>query len=295
MKKETKTKHSFWKSTRNRVIAGAVAVAVMFGFAGINGSNVEAAFSKEADTTTLNSYQSEDFLGHPYSTEYAGRIWTDKSVVEIESDGDFKVTYSALATTQQVTGQTNAPLDVVFVIDISGSMSNGSSYMDDGDKRIENLVEALNDSVETIMDMNEYTRVGVVAFSNSATTLLPLDHYTKYTSTGWNSKTYDYFTLSSDGTELYTRAVNSKNRDVEKDVSVTGGTNIQQGIYTGMSLLTDSNNSATVNVNGQTVNRIPAVIVLSDGAPTYSAGAESWWNLSNPGERQGPGNCYDKL
>lgn len=46
----------------------------------------------------------------------------------------FLVTYSVLATTQSVTGQTQVPLDVVFVVDFSGSII--STAMDDGESRL---------------------------------------------------------------------------------------------------------------------------------------------------------------
>ena len=46
-----------------------------------------------------------------------------------------------------------------------------------------------------------------------------------------------------------------------------------------MNLLTDSD--TTVEINGQTVQRVPAVIHLSDGNPTVSSDSQNWWEPSN--------------
>lgn len=125
-------------------------------------------------------------LGDNASTEYSGRIWTDKSVysdsvtfdlytdpgqaqktatVSKDDDSDFLVAFSALGTTQSVSGQTQAPVDVVFVIDMSGSMRQNSMG---NQTRMARTIAALNDAVETLLEGNENTRIGVVAFSGEA-------------------------------------------------------------------------------------------------------------------------------
>ena len=73
------------------------------------------------------------------STEYIGRIWTDKTVsadsisvsnlkqpVSKSGDSDFLVGLSALSSTsnETKTTTTSVPLDIVMVLDTSGSMSN---------------------------------------------------------------------------------------------------------------------------------------------------------------------------
>ncbi|MDM8126410.1 hypothetical protein, partial [Mediterraneibacter glycyrrhizinilyticus] len=97
------------------------------------------------------------------TTEFSGRVWADKTVttadqtfsgdvgtITVQNDSDFLVTYSALATTQSITGEAQSPLDVVFVVDFSGSMiSNG---MDNGKSRLANTLDALNSSVKTLME-----------------------------------------------------------------------------------------------------------------------------------------------
>lgn len=66
------------------------------------------------------------------------------------------MSFSALSTGQSVSGKTQVPIDVVFIIDLSGSMSNQKSSMDNGYSRIYNTIQAVNTSIQKLMDMNEY-------------------------------------------------------------------------------------------------------------------------------------------
>lgn len=284
------------------------------------------AGTKVSDLDTSTKYS--ESLGDNASTEYAGRIWTDKSVytddvtfntfgggtstIKLNNGGnlgeDFLIAYSALATAQSVSGQTQAPVDVVLIIDISGSMSNSDSNMDNGLSRIYNTVQATNAAIDKLMALNPYTRVSVVAFSSNAQVLLPLDRYTKETETerewvstgprpfdGYYEETeveVPYFSLSrqtgsNNYATLYTNAVNSTGTTVEKTTSVEGGTNIQVGLYEGMQVLAEED-STTVNIGGATVQRVPSVILLSDGSPTYSSSSTSWWAPSD-NNNDGPG------
>lgn len=295
-------------------------------FAAENGYKGGAGI-KVSDLDTSTKYSLS--LGDNASTEYAGRIWTDKSVftgdasfetfgggtsvIKLNEGGnlgeDFLIAYSALATSESVSGQTQAPVDVVLVIDISGSMSNSDSNMDNDKSRIYNTVKAANDAIDKLMALNPYTRVAVVAFSSNAQVLLPLDRYTKDTeiervwvSTGnypWQGYYEEtevempYFSVSPESASrnnatLTTQAINSKNQTVSKTTSVSGGTNTQVGIYEGMQILAEEDEK-TVNIDGKMVQRVPSVIILSDGASTYSSSSSSWWAPAD-NYNDGPGN-----
>ena len=277
----------------------------------------------DRDTSTRYSLS----LGDNASTEHAGRIWTDKSVFsddvsfETYSGGtltyklneggnlgeDFLVAYSALATSESIEGHTQAPVDVVLILDISGSMSNSDSGMDNGKSRIANTVIEANNAIKAIMELNEYTRVAVVAFSDTAQVLLPLDRYTNtvdiervWVSTGFFSGYYEerevvvpIFSVSTENPSnnysvLYTNAINSKNQTIEKSTNVQGGTNIQMGLYTGMNILA-TEASTKANINGASAQRVPSVILLSDGSPTYSSDSSAWWAPAN-NKNDGPGS-----
>lgn len=280
------------------VVALVMAVTLAVGLLPDSTGQVFAA-EASADGQTMSDYSLS--LGSKTSTQYNGRVWTDKSVstddVTFSGDAgssvtvpigegadasDFLVTYSALATSQRVSGESNVPVDVVFIADLSGSMSNNNSYMDNDQKRIQNLVTALNASINELMSMNPENRIGVVGYSSTATTILPLDHYTP------NGNNQNIFSYSDRNTRLSWNARNSSNQQVSDNISVTGGTNTQMGIYQGMNMLaTEDNTSATVG--GEEMQRVPSVIVMADGAATYSSDSAQWWSPNN-NNGDGPGD-----
>lgn len=254
------------------------------------GGSAAKAGERFSDPPTNASKDYEDALGSPSSTRFNGRVWADKTVytgdatVESSStsegedtktieigDDDFLISYSLLAATTVVEGQSLVPLDVVFVIDLSNSMK--------GDK-IQQTVEALNQSVHTLMTGNPDTRIGVVTYNDEAYVLLPLDHYTKI------SETEDYFSLSETGDSLKVAVKNSKGNIITKpseddNESVTMGqwTNIHMGIDMGMDLLLNVSENDTTTISGDA--RYPALMLMSDGAPTASGDDTSdWWNPS---------------
>lgn len=98
-----------------------------------------------ADVNTMTTWEAIA----KQSTQYIGRIWTDKSVftegvtlpgsaeaeggediVVKQGDSDFLVGLSALSSTSNMTTQSATPLDIVLVLDTSGSMAYGM----DGDR-----------------------------------------------------------------------------------------------------------------------------------------------------------------
>ena len=91
---------------------------------------------KEADPNTLQTWQplAKD------TTENIGRIWTDKTVstedMEFEGtnhkgeigDSQFMVALSALSSTSNTVTTSSKPLDIVLVLDVSGSMDDPLQY-----------------------------------------------------------------------------------------------------------------------------------------------------------------------
>ncbi len=91
--------------------------------------------STVADEETINSWQ--DYAKD--STQTVGRIWTDKTVndgdieltgdiqdgtIKISDGADFLVGLSALSSTSNLTSTTSTPLDIVLLLDTSGSMED---------------------------------------------------------------------------------------------------------------------------------------------------------------------------
>ena len=178
-----------------------------------------------------------------YETSYKGYNITNTFKQEIT--GEIKVTKTSTSTTK-----ISNPLDVVFVLDVSGSMRDNSKYA--------NMVDAVNSAISTIMNKNADSRVGIVTFSGDSTNLLELGSYTP------NEK--DKYLKAS----KYKISTNVSNYN-KKSVNVTGGTYTQSGIKAGADLLTNASTTYTTTINGKetTLTRTPVLILLSDGLPTY--------------------------
>ncbi len=78
----------------------------------------------------------------------------------------------------------SAEADVVFLIDISGSMGsvNGTpakktQFVSGSTVPIIQTVEAINSAVETVLETSPNSRIGLVVYGTTAAILLPLDHY----------------------------------------------------------------------------------------------------------------------
>lgn len=264
---------------KRRVLSGVLAVLIVVALAiGLMPNEQVYAAEKTSDGNTTGSYAQN--LGDNSSTRYAGRVWTDKTVytgnatftgdagnVTVKNDSDFLVAYSALATTQNVTGKSSVPVDVVFVIDNSNSMDEN---LTNRQTRLEATVEAVNTSIAAIMDSHPDSRVAVVVYGGSAHTLLPLGHYNTPMPSG------NYISVSgnySGDSNSYTDFLAVPNHTLRMNGSQRG-TNIHMGVDAGMDIL-----KRATDIGEGASKHVPALILLSDGAATYS-GAGNWWEPS---------------
>ena len=136
---------------------------------------------------TINNWHDANALDD--STKNVGRIWTDKSVstgdvtltgrqsesqsatITKGADSDFLVGLSALSSTAKIVGETTVPLDIVLVLDVSGSMFDPAG-LTDRTKRIDRLKEAVNDFIDSSAkendkraDENKQSRIAVIKFA----------------------------------------------------------------------------------------------------------------------------------
>lgn len=154
------------KKNKRQVGVGVLAL-LLVGVMGVNllqnsTSTVYAANDAEivVDPDTTNDW--ETLAASSNSTENVGRIWTDKSVFDTDytfnqgdligqsikkGDSDFLVSLSALASysNERSTTYTTTPLDIVLVLDVSGSMEQSigqtqtTVYQEVYDYRIDGL------------------------------------------------------------------------------------------------------------------------------------------------------------
>lgn len=117
-----------------------------------------------ADPSSASTWRN---WGLENSTENVGRIWTDKTVsdgdIELTGAGgtmtiekgksDFLTSLSAISSTSNLTTTSSTPLDIVLVLDASGSMKEN---MGRGDTtKMDALKAAANAFVDEIAKANE--------------------------------------------------------------------------------------------------------------------------------------------
>ena len=125
--------------------------------------------------------------GNKVTTQNVGRIWTDKTVkaTEENEESDFLTTLSAMSSTSNSTVTVTTPLDIVMVLDASGSMDDPMGG-GDSTKRIDALKSAANSFINTIAKQNEgiegvdrQHRVAIVKFAGDKTNKVGNDQYKK--------------------------------------------------------------------------------------------------------------------
>lgn len=160
-------------STGKKRFAAAVAafaMTVAVGAAAVLGFNqvASAASSSVVDPDTTNVWS--DIAASSTSTQNIGRIWTDKSVFDEDynftgaldgqkvskGDSDFLVSLSALSSTSNLktTTTTSQPLDIVLVLDDSGSMA----YSIDSDTPNQIVYTAV--SADQVVESHGHTETG---------------------------------------------------------------------------------------------------------------------------------------
>lgn len=123
--------------------------------------------------------------GNKVTTQNVGRIWTDKTVMAAGENeaSDFVTTLSAMSSTSNSTVTVTTPLDIVMVLDASGSMDDQMGD-ENSPKRIDALKSAANSFIDTIAKQNEdieganrQHRVAIVKFAGDETDKVGNDIY----------------------------------------------------------------------------------------------------------------------
>ena len=199
------------------------------------------------------------------TTQNIGRIWTDKTVstndIDIsgamsatvsKGDCDFITALSVLSSTSNIASTSTTPLDIVLVLDASGSMDDDMT----GGKRIDALKNAANafiDEIATqnasISDASKQHQVSIVKFAGEKSNKVGNDTYRK------GGYTYNYSQVMKNMTAC-SETTKSSFKDTINAIKPTGATNAAAGMEL---------------AQGQTSNRSDAkkiVIFFTDGTPT---------------------------
>ena len=272
----------FWKRKRNKRIAASALAVVMAGFLvwGLFPWQAAAAKTTVADNVTINKWHDSEALDD--STKNVGRIWTDKSVstgnveltnkvgasatIEKGSKSDFLVGLSALSSTAKIMGQTTVPLDIVLVLDVSGSMDDTDK---DGVKKIEKLKGAVNNFIDKSAEenankpANKQNRISLVKFAGDKTNKVGDE---TYRSGGF---TFNYTQIVSN----YKACTSGNMSELQGKVNAlqpAGATAADYGMAHAQALVKQSKDDETANTDRKNVKRI--VIFFTDGQPNHASG-----------------------
>lgn len=246
---------------RPKSLIAAIAVAVaLIAVTVVSFANVARAAgvagTTVVDPDTTNVWTEYTRPGGQPSTQNVGRIWTDKSVFDntyafksednaglsgqtIEKgESDFLVSLSALSSTSNLKEmvKTSQPLDIVLVLDTSGSMSGS---------KMTNLKNAANNFIDATaennrgLEQNQQTRLAIVQFASEANTRQELNYVT------------------DQNAQQYKNTING--------FSANGATYAEEGLQQAQDVL---------NRNGRTdVQQI--VIFFTDGEPNHGNGFDN--------------------
>lgn len=152
---------------------------------GMDGPTVSGPTVVDPDTTGRWEIWAAGHSGNKVTTQNVGRIWTDKTVVATgeNEESDFLTTLSAMSSTSNSTVTVTTPLDIVLVLDASGSM-NDPMGGGDSTKRIDALKSAAKSFIDTIAKQNEgiegvdrQHKVAIVKFAGDETDKVGNDKY----------------------------------------------------------------------------------------------------------------------
>ena len=155
---------------------------------GMDGPTVSGPTVADPDTTGRWEIWAAGHSGNKVTTQNVGRIWTDKTVMATGENeaSDFVTTLSAMSSTSNSTVTVTTPLDIVMVLDASGSMNDPMGSKKDSPKRIDALKNAANSFIDTIAKQNEgiegvnrQHKVAIVKFAGDKTDNVGNDQYKK--------------------------------------------------------------------------------------------------------------------
>lgn len=206
------------------------------------------------------------------STENVGRIWTDKTVsagdivltgaggdktISKNKDSDFLTAFSAISSTSNLRETATEPLDIVLVLDASGSM-NDPMGRTDSTKRIDALKAAANSFIDEIAARNagiskadQRHSVAVVKFSGNKSDLVGNETYRSR-----EGYTYNYSQVMQNLTVVTTDGASNLKAKVNA-ISPAGATRSDYGLELAQSQLEHGRAGAR-----------KVVVFFTDGKPT---------------------------
>ena len=239
--------------------------AIFLTLAPVSAFAATAGATKVADPSSASTWRN---WGLENSTENVGRIWTDKTVSDgnidltgaggtmtIEKgDSDFLTSLSAISSTSNLTMTSSTPLDIVLVLDASGSMKENMGWS--GTTKMDALKAAANAFVDEIAKANEgiddptmQHRVSVVKFASDSTDRVGNDF--TYSGYNYSQRMIGLTACTQDGKGTITSQINA--------LWPSGATRADYGMSQAQKALNDARPGAKT-----------VVVFFTDGTPTKS-------------------------
>lgn len=210
------------------------------------------SFAEGEETGANNGSTRIEYEGE--SGKNNGGLVMSKTVTKGEGDDQFLLTLEAFATGETRTETKDIPMDIVLVLDVSGSMDDpingsGSQY------KIDVLRSAVNGFIDKVAEKSPNSSIAVVKFASDK----------KYdVGNGYNVSGYNYSQIVQNLTAVNEAGANSLKTAVNQ-LTAAGATRADYGMQ-----------HAQTIVNGAMGNgRQKVVIMFTDGQP-------STWQSFNP-------------
>ena len=195
MKKLSEWLAAMERTTREsgkRLIAVVAAVAMLGGVAGVSAT----AMADDGNASTTQSQTTDEKAAAsapaPLSTEGTEGVPDDPTLsaparektVTANGDGTYKVALNVTGAKSTDTGEivTNQPLDIVLVLDVSGSMDgplSGGTKIDALKTAVNGFIDATADENATITDRSQRNRIALVKFAGDVSSSVGDDFYRK--------------------------------------------------------------------------------------------------------------------
>lgn len=251
------------------VILAVVLVLPAAAFAMLPEANARSSTGMDGPTVTVDPDTTDNWTywaaasdgSGKITTQNVGRIWTDKTV-EAGDKSDFVTTLSAISSTSNTITTVPKPLDIVMVLDASGSMDDPMSSSD-RTKRIDALKIAANSFIEKIAEENakisdesKQHQVAIVKFAGNETGKVGNDTYRE------GGYTYNYSQTMMRLTPCSGDDVNNL-KSMVSSIRPAGATRADYGMELAEGIASDREDAKKV------------VLFFTDGSPTSSSGFES--------------------
>ena len=216
-----------------------------------------------------------------------GEVELTKTAVPVSDDPDNRL-YDVTLTVSGSALVTKVPVDVVLVLDTSGSMDYGIEGSNDS--RLDVVKSAATTFAGDILANNDQARVAVVNYAGDE----------EGTDSDWPDRVeyskdepYDDSAIVS----VFSNSISSISSKID-ELDAEGGTNIEAGLYQAKQILTDNGRATAEKV----------VVLMTDGEPTFAYTyanvrlSQGYWNWEgwHPGTYEytygityGHGNAYD--